>query len=369
LKKVAIIGGGLAGLISGIELAKKGVPCVLIERKEYPFHRVCGEYISNEAVPFLKNAELYPEALNPTRIEQFQISSIRGQSATMPLDMGGFGVSRFAYDNFLFQKAQAFGVVFHANTEAEAVTFHEGKFNIKTSSNTVEADVVIGAFGKRSKMDMSLDRDFIQKRSPYVGVKYHVKTEHKDGVVALHNFKGGYCGIANIEDGKTNLCYLAKREMLLQSGNVSAMEEEILCANPMLSQIFKNSDFITKKPLVINEISFETKNPVEKHILMAGDAAGMITPLCGNGMAIAIRSAKITSELVFEFCENKISRQELEQRYATSWRTVFSQRLRTGRMVQRLFGNAALSNMAVNMILYSKPLAKMIMRNTHGEVF
>jgi flavin-dependent dehydrogenase len=369
LKKVAIIGGGLAGLISGIELSKKGVPCVLFERKEYPFHRVCGEYISNEVVPFLKKAELYPENLNPSRIDQFQISAIRGQSATMPLDIGGFGISRYTFDNFLSQKARALGVTIHVNTDVEAVTFHEDNFKVNTTRDNVEADVVVGAFGKRSRLDMTLDRNFIHKRSPYVGVKYHVKTDHKDGLVALHNFMGGYCGIANIEDGLTNLCYLASRDVLQRSGSVSVMEEEILCANPKLRQIFKNSDFVTKKPLVINEISFETKNPVEDHILMAGDAAGMITPLCGNGMAMAIHSAKIASELIFEFCNNKISRQELERSYRLQWTKLFSQRLRTGRTVQRLFGNAILSTMAVNMILHSKTLSKMIMRRTHGQEF
>ena len=70
------------------------------------------------------------------------------------------------------------------------------------------------------------------------------------------------------------------------------MERQVLLKNPHLKRIFSEADFVFGRPEVINEISFETKDPVENHILMAGDAAGMITPVCGNGMAIAIHSGK-----------------------------------------------------------------------------
>jgi flavin-dependent dehydrogenase len=147
------------------------------------------------------------------------------------------------------------------------------------------------------------------------------------------------------------------------------MERELLGKNPLLKYIFANSEFITPKPEVINEISFDTKSPVESHILMAGDAAGMITPLCGNGMAMAMHSAKLLSELAADFCSDKISRVELEDRYSLVWQKKFSSRLRNGRMIQHLFGNAFTSNLAVSLAIFSKPIANGIVRNTHGEVF
>jgi flavin-dependent dehydrogenase len=147
------------------------------------------------------------------------------------------------------------------------------------------------------------------------------------------------------------------------------LEEQILYQNPILRHVFSTSDFINEKPVVINEISFETKNPVEDHMLMAGDAAGMITPLCGNGMAMAIHSATIAARWVEDFCTGKITRYEVEIRYAREWRNTFSTRLRTGRTVQKLFGNTFLSDLAVRMIQHSKPFARAIMRRTHGEEF
>src|SRR5690349_8430248 len=106
MKSVIVIGGGMAGLVTSYRLALAGIPCIIIEKKTYPFHRVCGEYISNETLPFLKSLDLFPEEFNPPLLKRFQLSAVNGKSTILPLDLGGFGISRYTYDNFLFQKAK-----------------------------------------------------------------------------------------------------------------------------------------------------------------------------------------------------------------------------------------------------------------------
>jgi flavin-dependent dehydrogenase len=269
--------------------------------------------------------------------------------------MGGFGVSRYAFDRFLYDVAIAEGVdVIHENVEEIDIN---------------KAQVTICAHGKRSKLDYNLDRDFIHKRSPYVGVKYHIKIDHKPGLIALHNFKDGYCGISNVENGVTNLCYLTHRKNMRDHGNIRKMEEEVLFRNPFLKSIFERAEFLFEKPEVINEISFATKKPVEDHMLMVGDAAGMITPLCGNGMAMAIHSAKIVSEWAHKFLDGQIDRPAMETGYAREWKKMFASRLWTGRQVQRLFGSETASNVLVDMAKHAKPLANFLIAQTHGDVF
>jgi flavin-dependent dehydrogenase len=369
LRTVIVIGGGLAGLVSGIRLAKAGISCTLIEKKSYPLHRVCGEYVSNECKPFLQRNEIYPEEFSPPQINRFQLSSSSGRVSQIPLDLGGFGISRFSFDHFLYQKARALGVNFLLTEEVQAVQFQDHRFWVSTEARQLECDVVIGAFGKRSRLDGFLKRKFMSRRSPYAGVKYHLKSDNPSHLISLHNFAGGYCGMSNVEQNITNLCYLTHRDNLRKYGSISAMEEAVLFKNPLLKDIFKNSQFLFTRPEVINEISFETKDPVEQHVLMAGDAAGMITPLCGNGMAMAVRAAGMVTDQVFAFCEGKISREEMERAYDRQWRKEFSRRLWNGRQIQKLFGNAFTSNMAVNLALHVRPVADTIVRNTHGEVF
>ncbi len=371
LKKIIIIGGGLAGLITSIRLARWNIPCTVIEKRKYPFHRVCGEYVSNETKPFLQQESLYPDSFNPPQISEVQLSSVHGKSIQIPLDLGGFGISRYVFDHFLFEKAKEAGVEFLLNTEVDSITFKNDEFEIKTSEQELRSSIAIGAFGKRSKLDTQLNRNFFKKRSPYVGVKYHIRTQHPTNMIALHNFRGGYCGISNIEDGKTNLCYLTHRDNVKKFKNIHEMEERILFENPLLKSIFKESDFLFEKPEVINEISFETKEPVWNHILMTGDAAGMITPLCGNGMAMAIHSAKILSDLLKIHIEKKnFNRQQVENEYTQTWNKTFANRLWIGRQIQnKLFGSEFTSNLAINLAVHLKFIANLLIRKTHGNIF
>ncbi|MEQ9008770.1 MAG: NAD(P)/FAD-dependent oxidoreductase, partial [Ekhidna sp.] len=320
-----IIGGGLAGLTNAILLGRAGLKVQLFEEKKYPFHRVCGEYISKEVIPFLKANDLYPEELEPCDISRFHLSSVSGKVLKLPLDLGGFGVSRYAYDQWLAQKAKEAGVeIIHGRIIQSE--FHQNGFELADKSGrTPKARIVIGAFGKRSTLDKSLERPFIQKRSPYVGVKYHIKTDvQKDNVIALHNFNKGYCGISRVENDTFNLCYLTHRSNVKKYGSLSDMEEEVLMRNPLLKEIFRSADHLFKKPEVINEVTFERKEPVYNHMIMTGDSAGMITPLCGNGMAMAIHSAKLSSELIIKSFKNGFDQSKLERDYSEKWNQQFA---------------------------------------------
>lgn len=367
---VIVIGGGIAGLINAKILSARGWKVRLVEKKEYPFHRVCGEYVSNEVIPFLRSIDCYPGELHPSRITRFQLTSTKGKITEMPLDLGGFGISRHAYDHWLVEIARRNGTEINEKTTAQNVDFNVDHFKVLLNSgDELTSKIVIGAFGKRSNMDKSLGRKFFKKRSPYVGVKYHIKTDLPNDVVALHNFQGGYCGVCKVENEIHNLCYLSLREPFKKLGSIPEMERQILYENPYLEQIFKNSDFLFDKPVVINEISFSPKESVHQHILLSGDAAGMITPLCGNGMAMAIHSAKIGSTLINRFLNKEMDRYHLERRYSEEWKKNLSSRLWAGRKIQKLFGSAIFSNLAVGLMRNSGPASRWIMRQTHGAEF
>lgn len=367
---VIVIGGGLAGLVTALRLAKAGIACRVIEKKVYPFHRVCGEYISNETVPFLRSLGVYPEQFDVPQISRFAFSSVTGKQVVMPLQPGGFGISRYTFDNYLYEQARGCGVEFVLNTEVESVVYGADSFTVMAGGKPYTADFVIGSFGKRSKLDHTLDRAFTRKHSPYVGVKYHIRTGHASDLIALHNFAGGYCGMSNIEDGKTTLCYMVSRDVLRQFRSIGELEERVLYKNPLLKSVFTSSDFLFNKPETVNEISFARKTAVEEHVLMAGDAAGMITPLCGNGMSMAIHAAKLVTDLLIRFYNDKnLTRAALERLYTRQWRDHFAGRVWVGRQVQRLFGSEAASQVAIGLAIYVPPVAGLMMRYTRGREF
>lgn len=369
--QVIVVGGGLAGLISSICMQRSGVNTLLIEKKSYPFHRVCGEYISNEVKPFLERMDLFPKHLNPSGLNLFKLSDIKGNFTEVGLPMGGFGISRYRFDEFLYQKALDAGVEVKTKTEVNNIKFQEKEFTVSLKSGEIlTSEFVINAYGKRSKLDKVFDRDFIKRKSPFLGVKYHAKVDFPKDVIGLYNFKGGYCGVSHVEDDKVNICYLSRRENLKGYGGIAEMEKAILYQNPILKGIFENAEMLFDKPEVINEISFERKASVDNHMLMAGDTAGLITPLCGNGMAMAIHSGYLASTSILNFYEGKLkNRQEVESEYQNVWQKNFSKRLWVGRKTQNLFGNQMRAGLSVGFVKNFPTLAKKLIQQTHGDVF
>lgn len=368
MKDIIVIGGGLGGLISAWLLANSGFEVLLIEKKVYPFHRVCGEYVSNEVVPFLKAHNLFPYAYCPSTINTFLFADPSGRSKTYPMDMGGFGISRYNFDYFLYKKCLEAGVESITDLVHE-IHFEDNCFSVNLASGrTFFAPLVIGSFGKRSNLDKKMGRSFIKKRSPYVAVKYHIKTDFPEHQIAIHTFQGGYCGLVKIEEDRYNLCYLAKRELLKSTREVGEMEGRYLFQNPRLKAIFDNSDFLFPKPEVINEISFEPKASVEQHVLMAGDAAGMVAPIFGNGMAMSIRSAKLLADNIkCYYTKSPFNREGLENAYRFEWKKCFGQRLWLGRQVQRIFDVPLVQNFAISAILKSDYLMQLILKKSHGK--
>ncbi|AWM34492.1 NAD(P)/FAD-dependent oxidoreductase [Hymenobacter nivis] len=371
---VLIIGGGLAGLAAALDLAGRGHAVAVAERRAYPFHRVCGEYVSNEVRPYLARLGADPAPLGLANICRFELSSPAGRVLHSPLDLGGFGVSRYALDEFLYHKAVAAGVQFYlpatvANVAFDAAT---GRHAVALADGRALAPrVVLGAYGKRANLDRQLERPFFRQRSPYLGVKYHLRLPgHARDVIALHNFRAGYAGISAIEDGKLCFCYLTTRDNLkAHGGTIAAMEKAVLHQNPHLRAIFHEAEFLYDQPEVINEISFAPKQPVEQRVLMCGDAAGLITPLCGNGMAMALHGGALASAAAHDFLTEKTSRPAMEAAYARAWQAQFGTRLRVGRAVQGLFGGPVLSEAVVRALAHWPAAVQGLMRRTHGAPF
>lgn len=366
---IIIIGGGLAGLVSAIHLSKAGLSVILIEKNEYPKHKVCGEYISNEVLPYLQYLGADPMTTGAKKISRFLLSTTRGKTIETGLPLGGFGVSRYTLDHFLVQHAIKSNAVVIRDIASDIV-FENDFFRVTTKEGkTLSSKIVIGAFGKRSNMDIALNRAFIKNRSPFVGVKTHMQGDFPDDLVALHNFDGGYCGVSQVENGNLNVCYLTNYKSFQQYRNIDAFNKAVLYKNPHLKNIFENAVPVFEEPLTISQVSFSDKTTVQDHILMCGDAAGMIHPLCGNGMAMAIHSARIASELIIDYFNKTIkSREALESLYNQQWNHEFKKRIQTGRILQSFFGKDNLARAIMYGLTHVPGLLPAIIKQTHGRL-
>ena len=365
---VIVIGGGLAGLTSAIHLSKEGFNVLLIEKNSYPKHKVCGEYVSNEVMPYLNFLGFNPFEFGAKRISEFELTTHNNKKIVAKLPLGGFGMSRYEMDFQLYQLALKKGVKVLQDTVGD-VGFNNGIFQVETKENQiVQSKIVIAAFGKRSNLDVKFQRKFIQKRSPYLGVKTHVSGEFPQEIVALHNFKGGYCGVSKVENNHINLCYITNYEAFKKHKDIDTFQREVMFKNLELKTIFKNTKPEFDKPLTISQISFETKDPIENHMIMCGDTAGMIHPLCGNGMGMAIRSSQLASELIIDYLQGKIEkRKTLEERYAKQWKKTFGLRLKVGHTIAYLFRQDWLAPKLLVLLRWFPFLVPQIIKMTHGK--
>jgi flavin-dependent dehydrogenase len=364
---ILIAGGGLAGLTAALHLLREGFSVILIEKEAYPHHKVCGEYVSNEVLPYLQSLEADPLDLHPVNITALEFTASSGKRLNAVLPLGGFGLSRYRFDYFLSLKAGANGCNI-IRDEVSDLSWHKDHFKIGTlSGKSFRAKVVLGAFGKRSALDRKLSRRFMTQKAPWLAVKGHYSGAHPGHVVSLHHFKGGYCGISKVEDDVINICYLVQYDSFKKYKNIAEHREKVLCGNPALSAALAKVKPLFPKPLAISQVSFAHKDAVEDHVLMIGDTAGLIHPLCGNGMAMAIHSAKIAAESVTRFLRGITDRQKMEGTYREQWNEMFRKRMRMGKRIAALFQKEKSLALLTGAMALFPGILPLLIRKTHGN--
>ncbi len=359
-----------------ILMVRQGWRVAIFEKETYPFHRVCGEYVSNESIELVRHLGI--DLRDSPKIHRLAISSIKGRVLKAELPLGGFGISRFRLDHQLAQVAIAEGVDLHENCRVDQIRFideGEGRFELNSRKGATYSRLVVCAFGKKSNLDVKLDREFTRQKpkaeNNYIGVKYHVR--HPDfppDLIELMNFKDGYCGMSMVEDGKYCLCYLTTAASLRKCGNsIRELENKVLKQNPFLAERLEYSERLFEDPLTIANINFLSKSVVEDHLLMVGDAAGSIAPLAGNGMSMSFHAAWLLHGLADKFLRGELKRAVLESTFTDIWTRKFRTRIIAGTRLQRLFGNTHLTELAIGTLKYLPFVTRQLIRLTHGKPF
>lgn len=363
----AIIGGGLAGLCLAIQLRQQGHEVILIEKNNYPLHKVCGEYISMESWDFIQSLGLNLSKLNLPIINTLTITAHNGYSVAAPLALGGFGISRYTLDFELAKIAKEIGVTVLQNCKATNVSFANEIYTTTTTTNgIITSKLVCGSYGK-------LTPSFIPQhttKGQYIGVKYHIKTTLPIDTISLHNFNNGYCGVSKVDNDTYCMCYLTTVVNLRNNNNdIKLMEKNVLMQNPHLYKLFTESTFVFDAPLVISQISFNKKKAYINNVLMLGDAAGAIAPLCGNGMSMGMRASKLLATNINLFLQNKITKAQLVANYSSQWNSNFSVRIKAGYYLQHLFGKRLTTLWALTLLNKFPKLLRKVITLTHGKPF
>lgn len=367
----AIIGGGIAGLSLAIQLANAGIETIVFEKNTYPFHKVCGEYISMESWNFLCSLGLPLNDMNLPSINQLGVTSEKGFMLNASLTLGGFGISRYTLDHRLYEIAKTKGVTVIENCKVTDVKPEADQTStITTSLGMYTATIVCGSYGKYTPVFAKNEMVSKKNNTNYIGVKYHIKTDFPDNRIELHNFEDGYCGISKVDKDAYCLCYLSTSEQLKQAGSdIKQLEETVLHKNPFLKKIFIESEFLFDHPLVISNVTFHKKSTYLNGVFLLGDAAGTITPLCGNGMSMGLRASFILAQLLISFFKTNTSKDSLIEAYQLAWNDQLNTRIQSGYYLQSLFGKKATTHLVLKTLDKLPAITQKLIGLTHGKPF
>jgi flavin-dependent dehydrogenase len=370
---VAIIGGGVAGCAAAIQLAGYGYRVALCEAKTYPHHKVCGEFLSPECGILLRQLGLWDavQAMKPASLHTAAITAPDGTTWRAPLPGTAIGISRYALDSLMAKHARA-----RAVDVQEGTAVHEIRGGLKAGFSLdlrtaagqfrLRAKTVVGAQGKRSRIDRSLNRPFLKQPQPFVALKAHFRGPPLPGCIQLFSFPGGYCGLSEVEDGVANVCLLARQGVFQQTGrgSVPRFIDWMKSQNPPLGNWLNEAQMLFPAWLTIAQVPFVNKQVVVNNVLMAGDAAGLIPPLAGDGMAMALQAGQMASALLHEFLSGHLSAERLIQQYTAGWRKTFGSRLYLSRVLQTVMLRPGWLSPGLKLLNQMPALGQFVMANT-----
>lgn len=292
MRDALVVGGGLAGAAAACLLARARKDVLLLERETEPHHKVCGEFLSVEAVAHLRQIGVDPLALGGVPIEKIRLVSGTVE-AEAPLPFGAFGLSRYVLDEVLITRAAEAGAEVRRGVRVAEI---DGR-TVRTNQGDHEGALVLLASGKlpvREKGVASPGR----AENGFVGFKMHYRlaplaARRLNGTIMLALFDGGYAGLQMVEAGRANLCLVVRRTLLACIGGDWSALLDWICGNHALQTLLADAEPLFERPLTIANLAYgmAAKRAGNGAVIPLGDQWGMTASLTGDGMSIALRSA------------------------------------------------------------------------------
>ena len=294
---VVVVGAGPAGSTLAALLARRGVSVALVDRETFPRDKVCGEFLSWDAMPVLDALGVTSEL---DRAGSPRITRCRLVARRNVYEFGfpdeARGVSRSFLDELLFRTAIADGAADFAGWTATELTPDGVTVERAGERQRLPCRVVAGAWGRWGRFDAQLGRRFVRDRARRnFGFKRHYRAAGgRPETIDLYPFSRGYLGVSPVEGGLTNVCGLVHADRLTgNKGRWDGLVGVIRSEEPTLEQLYSQLEPAQESFLSTDPVIFRARSPVESGVVMVGDAAGLIDPLTGSGMAMALQSATL----------------------------------------------------------------------------
>jgi flavin-dependent dehydrogenase len=338
---LAIIGAGPAGSALAAALARAGWQVALLEQRRLPAHKVCGEFLSPESQASLAALGLHDAvvALGPRPMHAARLVSPRGVTLDTPLPGEAWGVSRYALDAALAQAAHRAGADLRQGVTVTGVAADGGHHQLAVRDAngpaTLRARAVVVACGRHPLAGLRAGAALGE--GGRIGIKQHVVGADGAGRVELYFFPGGYVGVGPVEGDRLNVCLLADRAAFGRGGGrPEALLAAVRTWNPALGERLAGTAAVPDTLKSVAAVDTRRRATPWQAGPRLGDAAVMIPPLCGDGMAMALRGAELLAPLADDYLRGGLTMATWEQAWRKTWHAEFDAPVRTGRALERI---------------------------------
>ncbi len=295
---VAIVGGGLAGASAAIRLRQAGKTVVLIEKEKAAHHKVCGEFLSHEAVENLQELGIDLKDPDVVTIENTRLIK-GGKIVSAPLSFYAQSLPRYVLDEALIDKAIKEGTVVKRGITITDMRLLAGSWCVSGKKFEVCVKDLFLATGKH---DIRGWQRAEGAKNDYIGFKMHYDLSPNHASLQVGNtdvilFKGGYAGFQMVGESKANLCLVVEKKRFAAFDKKWNFLLEDLCnQTPYLAKILKGAQPCWDKPIAIFGIPYGyvyNNKELPPHFYRLGDQMAVIPSFAGGGMAIALCTAKL----------------------------------------------------------------------------
>lgn len=368
LTDVIVVGGGPAGSTAATYLAEKGYDVHLIEKQRMPREKLCGEFLSTEVAETCRRMGVFDRlvAAGAREIRYLRMTSTGARPFEIRLPESALAISRQTLDHLLLDRAVEAGVRLSEGTAVKSIEGNlQRNFYIRTRDSAFSARVVLGAFGRQNRLNQNASSRQ-GDRSPYVAFKAHFSGVDLADAVELHAFPGGYCGLLSEDRGLINACWIGHRQVLKDAGSrPDSMLRDMIRHNPALASRFGSLHRVSSYAAA-SQLVFSRESLFSGDVCLLGDAAGMIAPLCGDGMAMAIASAESAAGLVDAVLSGQIDHREYRRAYRRFWIRRFRRRMLLGRVMHAGFVRPSLTACGLRAATWMPWAARAVVRATRG---
>ena len=296
-----VIGGGPAGCAAAITLARAGCQTVLLEREREATHKVCGEFLSVEALEELRAMEIDPARRGAEPISTVRVAGNSPRVVRHSLPFPACSLTRRSLDAMLLERAQACGVEVRSGCAAESIEPESALWRVQTRQGSLLTERIVLATGKHNLRGYARGEG---RQRGLVGLKmyFHLADRQRQeltGHVELLLYPGGYAGLQPVECGVANLCCLIQARKLQQLGGWPALLEHMQRHCTHLRARLAGAVPVLEKPLAISSIPYGfQRRSTPRGVWCVGDQAAVIPSFTGDGMSLALVSGRRAAQAI-----------------------------------------------------------------------